>query len=128
MSDKHEEERNKDFVKAHFVEFVNKKNAAVIFKNMTKTFYDHDGPDGEPTDAEGDKAMMEMMYRRFHDLHVTIEDIIAENDKVMCRNKWQWTDNSTGKKMEFHGFVLWRMEDGKIAERWATVTSPKEDK
>ena len=128
MSDKHEEERNKDFVKAHFEEFVNKKNAAVIFKNMTKTFYDHDGPGGEPTDAEGDKAMMEMMYRRFPDLHVTIEDIIAENDKVMCRNKWQWTDNSTGKRMEFHGFVLWRMEDGKIAERWATVTSPKEDK
>jgi hypothetical protein len=24
--------------------------------------------------------------------------------------------------MEFHGFVLWRLEGGKIAERWATVT------
>jgi len=28
--------------------------------------------------------------------------------------------------MEFHGFVLWRFEGEKIAERWATVTSPSE--
>jgi len=27
--------------------------------------------------------------------------------------------------MEFHGFVEWRFEGAKIAERWATVTSPR---
>jgi hypothetical protein len=26
--------------------------------------------------------------------------------------------------MEFHGFVEWRFEGEKIAERWATVTQP----
>jgi hypothetical protein len=26
--------------------------------------------------------------------------------------------------MQFHGFVLWRFEGDKIAERWATVTPP----
>jgi hypothetical protein len=31
-----------------------------------------------------------------------------------------------GKKMQFHGFVLWRFEGDKIAERWATVTQPAE--
>jgi hypothetical protein len=30
--------------------------------------------------------------------------------------------------MEFHGFVLWRFDGGKIAERWATVTQPAEDR
>jgi hypothetical protein len=25
-------------------------------------------------------------------------------------------------KVEFHGFVQWRIVDGKFAERWATVT------
>ena len=29
--------------------------------------------------------------------------------------------------MQFHGFVLWRFQDGKIAERWATVTPPAEE-
>jgi hypothetical protein len=47
--------------------------------------------------------------------------MIAEGDKVMCRNIWRWTDTGSGKKMQFHGFVLWRFEGDKIAERWATV-------
>jgi len=51
--------------------------------------------------------------------------MIAEGDKVVCRNIWRWTDPS-GKKMQVHGFVLWRFEGDKIAERWATVTSPAE--
>jgi len=30
------------------------------------------------------------------------------------------------QKMQFHGFVLWRFDGDKIAERWATVTQPAE--
>jgi predicted ester cyclase len=44
----------------------------------------------------------------------------------MVRNVWRGTDSSTGKKVEFKGFVLWRLADGKIVERWATITPPKE--
>ena len=44
----------------------------------------------------------------------------------MCRNIWRWTDMATGRKTQFHGFVLWRFERDKIAERWATVTPPTE--
>jgi predicted ester cyclase len=69
--------------------------------------------------------MMIGMYKAMPDLHVSIEDIIAEDDKVVCRNIWRWTDGS-GKKMQFQGFVLWRFEGDKIAERWATVTLPGE--
>jgi len=64
------------------------------------------------------------MYKAMPDLHVTIEDMIAEGDKVVCRNIWRWTDPSSGKKMQFHGFVLWRFGGDRIAERWATVTPP----
>jgi len=114
----------KQFVRNHFEDFVNKRNAAVIEKNMTANFYDHNGPGNEPTDRNGDEKMMVDMYKAMPDLHLTIEDMIAEGDKVMCRNIWRWTDPGTKKKMEFHGFVLWRFEGGKIAERWATVTPP----
>ena len=54
--------------------------------------------------------MMVGMYKFMPDLHLTIEDMIAEGDKVVCRNIWRWTDTSSGKKMQFHGFVLWRFE------------------
>jgi hypothetical protein len=37
--------------------------------------------------------------------------MIAESDKVVCRNLWRWTDPASGKKMQFHGFVLWRFSN-----------------
>jgi predicted ester cyclase len=114
----------KKFVREHFEDFVNQRKAAVIRKNMTADFYDHDGPGGKPTGVDGDEQMMIAMYKSMPDLHVTIEEMVAEGDKVMCRNVWRFTDTTSGQKMQFHGFVLWRFEEEKIAERWATVTSP----
>jgi predicted ester cyclase len=117
----------KEFVKEHFEDFVNRRNATVIRKNMTADFFDHDGPGGKSTDIDGDEKMMIAMYKSMPDLRVTIEDIIAEGDKVMCRNVWRWTDTGSGKKMQFRGFVLWRFQGNKIAERWATVTPPSNE-
>jgi predicted ester cyclase len=114
-------------VRSHFEDFVNKRKPEVIRTNMTADFYDHDGPGGEATDVAGDEEMMRRMYSAMPDLHLTIEDLIAEEDKVVCKNHWRWTDPETGKKMGFHGFVLWRFEGDKIAERWATVTKPSQD-
>lgn len=116
----------KQFVRDHFEEFVNKRNAAVIHDNMKPDFYDHDGPGGKPAGVDGDEQMMLAMYTSMPDLSLTIDDIIAEGDKVVCRNVWRWTDPNSGKKMQFHGFVMWRFEGSKIAERWATVTQPAE--
>jgi predicted ester cyclase len=117
----------KQFVRNHFEDFVNRRNASVIHHNMTADFYDHDGPGGKPTDLAGDEQMMLGMYKAMPDLELTIEDMIAEGDKVVCRNIWRWTETKSGKRMQFHGFVLWRFEGEKIAERWATVTGPSED-
>ena len=117
----------KRFVRAHFEEFVNNKNASVIRRNMTPDFYDHDGPGGKPTGVDGDEQMMLAMYQSMPGLHLTIEDMIAESDKVVCRNVWRWTDSASGRKMQFRGFVLWRFEGDRIAERWATVTPPAAD-
>jgi len=116
----------KQIVRNHFEDFVNNRKASVIRHNMTPDFYDHDGPGGKPTGADGDEQMMLTMYKAMPDLHLTIEDMVAEGDKVVCRNIWQWTDAASGRKMQFHGFVMWRFEGDKIAERWATVTSPGE--
>jgi len=116
----------KECVRNHFEDFVNKRNATVIRRNMTPDFYDHDGPGGKPAGVDADEKMMIAMYQSMPDLHLTIEDMVAEGDKVVCRNIWRWTDAGSGKKMQFHGFVEWRFEGDKIAERWATVTQPAE--
>lgn len=116
----------KEIVRNHFEDFVNRRNPEVIRTNMTSDFIDHDGPGGKPTGVDGDESMMRGMYAMMPDLHLTIEEMIAEGDKVVCRNIWRWTDKTSGKKMQFHGFVEWRFEGAKIAERWATVTPPSE--
>jgi predicted ester cyclase len=126
MATKLSVEQMKQFVSTHFEDFVNKRKANVIRQNMTPNFLDHDGPGGKPAGVREDEEMMLAMYKAMPDLHLTIEDMIAEGDKVVCRNIWRWTDPSSGKKMQFHGFVLWRFEGDRIAERWATVTPAAE--
>jgi predicted SnoaL-like aldol condensation-catalyzing enzyme len=46
--------------------------------------------------------------------------VIADGDKVVVRAAG--TDAVSHRKVEFHGFVQWRIVEGKFAERWATVT------
>lgn len=126
MSTEQTLEQNKRFIRNHFEEFVNRKNSAVAYQNFATDFVDHDEPDGESVGPEPAKRMMENVYIKYPDIHVTVEDAIAEGDKVMVRNVWRGTDSSTGKKIEFKGFVLWKLSDGKIVERWATITPPTE--
>lgn len=114
--------RNKALVVGHFEDFVNRQDLSAIDRNMTVDFFDHDGPGGRPIDREGDRRMMAAMFKAMPDLKVEVLTAVAEGDKVVVRNRWTGAYAATGQKMEFHGFVMWRIEEGKIAERWATVT------
>ena len=116
----------KEHVRRHFEDFVNNQKAEVIRVNMTEDFFDHDGPGGKSTGVQGDEEMMRALYPLYPDLNITIEEMISEGDRVVCRNHWRGTNSKTGRVMEFHGFVEWRFEGNRIAERWATVTPPKE--
>jgi len=62
--------------------------------------------------------------KRFPDLHVQIEDMIAEDDRVVVRNHWIATDGQSGKRLEFRGIVIWRIANRKIVERWAYLEAP----
>ena len=115
-------ERNKRLVIEHFDDFVNKRDLGAIDRNMAPGFLDHDGPGGKQTGREADRAMMAGMHKLLPDLRVEVKDAVAEGDKVVVRNLWTGTRADTGQRVEFHGFVLWRVADGKIVERWATVT------
>ena len=114
-------EEMKAHVKRHFQEFVNAKNVDIADETIADDFLDHDGPGGRPTGREGDKAMMRAWQARCPDLHVSIEDVIAEGDKVVCRNVWRMTNPDSGSKVELKGIVIWRFAEGKLVERWASV-------
>jgi len=114
----------KQFVRNHFEDFVNRKKSEVALKNFSADFLDHDEPTGVEVGPEAAKKMMEATYQRWPDLKVKIEDILAEDDKVVVRNSWTATEAATGQMIEFQGFVLWRFANKKIVERWATITPP----
>ena len=93
----------KQFVRNHFEDFVNKRNAAVIHKNMTSDFYDHDGPSGKPTDAKGDEQMMVGMYKAMPDLHLTIEEMIAKETKSCAATSGVGPNWHPAKRCSFTG-------------------------
>ena len=118
----------REFISNHFEEFVNKKNVQIGTVNFAAHFVDHgaDVPPGMPPGPAGAIQYVSAALQRFPDLHVSIEDMIAEDDRVVVRNHWTATDSQTAKKLEFRGIVIWRIADRKIVERWAYLETPHE--
>ncbi len=119
-------EQMKAFVRNHFNDFVNRKQSDAAQRNFSVDFLDHDEPSGPVVGPNAAKEMMGKAYQRWPDLHVEIEEILAEGDRVMVRNKWPATERSSGRRIEFHGFVLWRFANQTIVEPWATLTPSRE--
>ncbi len=119
-------EDNKIFVRRHFEEFVNRKNLDAADRNFASDYIEHgtDAPSETEPGPNGPKRYLAAAFNRYPDLHVVIEDIIAEGDKVVVRNRWQATDRQSGKAIEFTGIVIWRISGGKLAERWAYLQAP----
>jgi len=66
-------------------EFINKNNAAVADELFADDFVNHNPQFGVTSDREGLKQMIAMLHKGFPDVHLTLEDMIAENDKVVLR-------------------------------------------
>ncbi|HXZ19523.1 MAG TPA: ester cyclase [Candidatus Acidoferrales bacterium] len=119
-------EAAREFVRNHFEEFVNRKNIQIGTVNFAPDFVDHgsDVPPGTPPGPAGAMQYVGQAVKRFPDLRVHIEDMIAEDDKVVVRNRWTATDSQTGQKLEFSGIVIWRIANRRLAERWAYLETP----
>jgi steroid delta-isomerase-like uncharacterized protein len=123
-------EGNKAIVRSIFEDGLNKGEVDKIAEMTAPDFFDHDihVETGIPEGPEDMKEALIAIRRGFPDIDVTVEDIIAEGDKVVVRNTWRGTHQgefngipATGRQIEIGGIVIWRIENGKIAERWATV-------
>lgn len=77
------------------------------------------------TGVEAINAVITSCRGAFGGLHVTIEDMVAEGDKVTCRFTARGVHSGefmgvppTGKKIAMTGIEIFRLKDGKIAELW----------
>ena len=121
-------ETNKALVRRQFEVLINEKDLSPIETDMADDFVDHEAPPGAPAGREGARQWITLLHAVVPDLHVTIEDMVAEGDTVVVRNTWRGTHTGpflglppTGRPFVLKGMVMWRLRDGKIAERWATL-------
>lgn len=116
----------KEFIRKHFEEFVNRKNLRIGEANFAPEFIDHgaDVPPGMPPGPAGAIQYVGAALKKVPDMRVAIEDMIAEDDRVVVRNHWTGTDAATGQRVEFSGIVIWRIANRRIVERWAYLESP----
>jgi steroid delta-isomerase-like uncharacterized protein len=80
------------------------------------------------TGAQALKHVWAVLLRAFPDLHVAVEDVIAEGDKVVCRNTVTGTHQGeymgrppTGKSITYNEIFIFRFTGGRIAETWGVV-------
>jgi steroid delta-isomerase-like uncharacterized protein len=121
-------EANKRLVRRQFEELINNKNLTVIDSDMAADFIDHEAPPSLPPGLDGVRQHISGLHQMCPDMHVMVEDIIAEGDRVVVRNTWRGTHTGhlfgippTGKRFALKGIVVWRIRDGRICERWATL-------
>ena len=83
-------------------------------------------PDQEVRGIEEAKQFVAMFKSAFPDMQATVEDVVAEGDKVVTRVTLRGTHQGeveefgppTGKQVEIEGITIHRIENGKIAEEW----------
>lgn len=122
-------EENKAVVR-HLVEEVwNQGNLDVVDEMLTPDFVFHDPSFPAFSTRQDYKQHVSESLAAYPDLHIAIEDTIAEADKVVIRftasgTHEQWRTggpegaSGTGKRVTFTGIVISRLADARITEMW----------
>ena len=114
-------EENKKIVRKS-IEVINTKDLSSIEQMVAPDFVDHTR---KMQGSEGLKQFLSMIYKSFPDFHLTIEDIIAEENKVWVRLTITATHTGeffglapTGKKFTEPSVWIYRIANSKIIEGW----------
>lgn len=117
-------EENKAIFHRFIEEVWNKGNLAVADELFTPDAVSPSAPN-LPPGSEGVKIIATMFRSAFPDFHMTIEDLIAEEDKVVARFTQGGTHKGefmgiapTGKQVKFTEIGILRIVGGKVVESW----------
>jgi steroid delta-isomerase-like uncharacterized protein len=120
-------EKNKAVVQRYVDEIQNAHSLDAIDSIFAEDFVDHMASSGGLYlgGMEGLKRGYATFLNAFPDLHVTVEDMIAEGDKVVAYKTLSGTHRGThleipptGKRVQYQILSIYRIKNGKIAEYW----------
>jgi steroid delta-isomerase-like uncharacterized protein len=120
-----ETDRNKELIR-QWIAFANAGFAGSFDPFIAADYIGHMGA------GTMDRVQLERLERQFcaafPDAHHTVDDLIAEGDRVVLRTTARATHQgefegipSTGRSVEFTGLVVYRIAGDKIAESWGEI-------
>jgi steroid delta-isomerase-like uncharacterized protein len=118
---------SKAVIRRYYDEVLNEGHLDVLEQLAITAYIEHDPLPGQMTGLEGLRQRAQMLREAFRP-HFTIEDMIAEQDKVVVR----WTNRGThvgaflgmpptGKSFTIAGIDIHRLQGGKMAEHWHVI-------
>ena len=118
-------EENKAVLRRVAEEIFNKGDLAVVDEVIAPNYVYHGSGGQEYKSPEGFKQIVTMFRTAFPDLHMTVEDMVAEGDKVAQRITIRGTHKGelmgiapTGKQVTDTGIIIVRFAGGKEVEAW----------
>lgn len=119
-------EQNKAIVRKSFDELFSQGDLSVADDVFAADYVGHDPAMPQPIRGPAEFKRFVTMYRTaFPDLTLTVEDQLADGDRVVTRFTARGTNRGplmgippTGRKVTITGISIDRMVDGKSAESW----------
>ena len=116
-------EQNRAIVRRLYEDHWNRKNPALVNELFAPTVSLHT-PDGVLTGLEGASFLLQAYSTAFPDFHLAIDDMVAENDKVVVR--YSFTGTHRGPLADIpassrpvnvtNGIGIFRVVAGKVSE------------
>ncbi|MGO8947523.1 MAG: ester cyclase [Ktedonobacterales bacterium] len=121
-------EDNKAIVRLYLEEAWNQRNLGIFDELMDSNYARYLSGQPLPLDREGAKQRIASFHQALPDLHLTIEDLVAEGDKVAFRVTIRGTQEGpfmgvtpTGRQVTFSAVDIVRLAGGKIVEHWGQM-------
>jgi steroid delta-isomerase-like uncharacterized protein len=121
-------EDNKDLIRRLFDEAFNKGRLALLDQLIGGAYIEHNPAPNQAPGAAGVRARIASMRAAFPDLHFVLEELIAENELVAVRYRWQGTHKGpylgiapTGRRLSVRGMEFYRVEGHHVLEHWDVV-------
>ena len=119
-------EENKALVHRFVDEVQSQGNTDLIDEICSPEFVNHSSPPGLPADREGIKIVTAMFRQAFPDSYFTVEDMVAEGDKVATRKTFHGTHEGefmgippSGRSVRMGLIDIVRITDGRVVEHWS---------
>lgn len=119
-------ETNTALIRRHFDEIWNQRRLDLADELVDPAYHSHFPLPGQPSGIAGFTYAVQLLHTSFPDLTITVEDLIAQGDKVVARLTARGTHLGTfrsipptGQVVQWTGIRIFRIADGKIVEHWA---------